>query len=168
MGDAERSVFWHDWFDRLGGVTPIQGNLYRSPIPVAPHHFDALSQAGVRVVYSFEEDVAGDALRARGFDWRPHFWTDDEPPPREAVHKFLDDYLKLPETTRALVHCRAGFGRAGTAATCALIAKHDWPAARALDHFWSKVPGARRIMEGNGQAEFVHGFAAARRGRGLP
>ncbi len=161
------TVFGHDWFDRLGGVTPIHENLHRSAIPAQEHHFDALEQAGIRVVFSFEEDVPGDRLRERGFDWRPHFWVDDEPPSQDHLARFIDDYRTVPRHVPALVHCRAGWGRAGTAATCVLIAEHGMTASDALRHFWARVPGSEGVMRKNGQAECVHGYAASLAGRGL-
>lgn len=155
-----------EWFDRLGGLTPIEGNLHRSPIPMTREHFHVLRQGGIRVVFSMEEAVPGHLAQSAGLDWRPHFWTDDAPPTRAQVQRFLDDYLTVPETTPVVVHCKAGWGRAGTAITSALVAK-GWSAQKALAHYWSRVPSAQAVMESNGQAEFVRGFAAARAGRGL-
>lgn len=157
----------HEWFDRLGGLTPIHGHIHRSPIPVLPRHFRELRQAGIRVMFSFEEAVPGDYATAEGIDWRTHFWTDDEPPKPAQIDAFLADYASVPEHVPTVMHCKAGWGRAGTAITCALIARHGFTAAQALDHYWSRVPRARSVMESNGQAEFVHGYAARLRGRGL-
>lgn len=157
-----------DWFERYGGVTPIDGNLHRSPLPYAVEHVRALKQAGIRVVYSMEEAVPGELLRQHGLDWRPHFWTDDQPPTPAQLERFLDDYLALPTSVPALVHCKAGWGRTGTAVTCALMRKHGWPADRALHYYWDRVPAAREVMEWNGQAEFVRGYGARLVGRGLP
>jgi hypothetical protein len=157
-----------EWFERYGGVTPIDGNLYRSPLPYTRAHFEALRQAGIRVVYSMEEAVPGPLALSRGFDWRPHFWTDDQPPKPEQMERFLADYLALPPDVPALVHCKAGWGRTGSAVACALMAKHGWTAETALRHYWSRVPPAREVMEWNGQAEFVRGWGARLAGRGLP
>lgn len=156
-----------DWFQRLGGLVHIDGNIHRSPIPMTRAHFGALRLAGIRVVYSMEEAVPGHLAREEGLDWRPHFWTDDEPPTREQLERFLADFLALPDETPAVIHCKAGWGRAGTAITCALVAKRGWSAETALRHYWERVPAARSVMLGNGQAEFVRGFAAAVKGRGL-
>ena len=38
-----RSVPLEDWFERLGGLTPIEGNLNRCPIPMTRDHFRALA-----------------------------------------------------------------------------------------------------------------------------
>lgn len=153
------------WFDELGGLTHIEGNLYRSPIPFFPRHFDALERAGIRVVFSMEEAVPGADLQARGFDWRPHFWTDDVPPQVHEMERFLAEYLAVPDDTRVVVHCRAGYGRTGSAVACALMAKHGLSAEEALSHFWSRVPSAKRHMVRNGQAEFVRGYHARLKGR---
>lgn len=154
-----------EWFDRLGGLTPIEGNLHRSPLPFLPAHFDALRRGGIRVIYSMEEAIP--AQHARAFDWRPHFWTDDMPPTYEQMDAFLADYLALSDDVPALVHCKAGWGRTGSAITCALVAKKGWSASEALRFYWSRVPRAQEIMTWNGQAEFVRGYAASLKGRGL-
>ena len=164
---SRRPLALHEWFDRLGGLTPIHGHLHRSPIPVLPEHFGALRRAGIGVVFSFEEAVPGHLAREAGLDWRPHFWTDDEPPTYAQMDRFLADYLTVPDATPTLMHCKAGWGRAGTALTCALVARHGFTAERALRHYWSRVPSAEAVMTGNGQAEFVRGYAASLRGRGL-
>jgi len=153
------------WFDELGGLTPIEGNLHRSPLPYKEQHFRALRDAGIRVIYSMEEAIP--AQRASTFDWRPHFWTDDAPPSPAQMDAFLADYLALPDDVSALVHCKAGWGRTGSAIACALVAKRGWSAERALSFYWSKVPPARDVMTWNGQAEFVRGYAASLKGRGL-
>lgn len=155
-----------DWFDRLGGLTPVHENLHRSPLPFTSAHFDRLHAGGIRVVYSMEEAVPASLVRER-FDWRPHFWTDDQPPTMPQLQRFLDDYLALPPDVPAVVHCKAGWGRTGTAITCALMTKHGWSAQRALTHYWGRVPAARDIMEWNGQADFVRGYGASLKGRGL-
>jgi hypothetical protein len=154
-----------DWYDRLGGLTPIHGSLHRSPLPCTSGHFEQLRRGGIRVVYSLEEAVP--AALARRFDWRPHFWTDDQPPTLAQARAFLDDVLTLPDDVPAVVHCKAGWGRTGTALACALMAKHGWTASKALAHYWKRVPAARAVMEGNGQAEFVRGYGATLRGRGI-
>jgi protein-tyrosine phosphatase len=156
------------WFEALGGVTPIAVGLSRSPLPAAPEDFDAIRKHRIDVIYSLEAAVPGGLARRMGFDWRPHFWTDDVPPTMEQMDAFLDDLLSLREGTHALVHCRAGWGRTGSAVSCALIARDGLSADAALRHFWSRVPGSERIMRGNRQAEFVHAYAARRKGRGLP
>lgn len=156
-----------DWFDRLGGVTHVHGNLHRSPLPMTRPHFQALRSAGIRVLYSMEEAVPGPLALAHGLDWRPHFWTDDVPPKPDEMRRFLDDYLRVPEETPVLVHCKAGWGRTGSAIACALMAKHGWSAEEALTHYWGRVPAARGVMLSNGQAEFVRGYGATLRGRGL-
>ncbi|MHB8584706.1 MAG: protein-tyrosine phosphatase family protein [Thermoplasmatota archaeon] len=155
------------WFHRFGGLTPIQGSLYRSPLPYVGEHFEILRKGGIEVIYSLEHAVPGDLARSYGFDWRPHFWTDDQPPTPQEMDRFLADFLALPRDTSALVHCKAGWGRTGTAITCALIAREGWSAEKALSHFWSRVPASESIMKSNGQADFVYGFAARRQGRGL-
>lgn len=156
-----------DWYERLGGLTPIHGHIHRSPIPTRPAHFRELREAGIRVVFSFEESVPGDLARAEGLDWRPHFWTDDEPPSYAQIASFLADYARVPATTPVLMHCKAGWGRAGTAITCALVARHGFSAEQALRHYWSRVGRAEAVMTANGQAEFVRGYAAHRAGRGI-
>jgi hypothetical protein len=153
------------WFDELGGLTPIHKNLHRSPVPVTEAHFRALREGGIRIIYSMEEAIP--AARASTFDWRPHFWTDDMPPTPAQMDAFLADYLAIPDDTPALVHCKAGWGRTGSAIACALVAKEGWTAERALTYYWERVPRAREVMTWNGQAEFVRGYAAALRGRGL-
>lgn len=158
----------HEWFDRLGGLTPIDGNLHRSPLPYTADHFAALARGGIRVVYSMEEAIPGEMARAHGFDWRPHFWTDDVPPTPQQMDAFLADYLALPLDTRAVVHCKAGWGRTGSAIACALVARHGWSATQALTHYWRRVPRAQAVMAANGQADFVRGYAARLQGRGLP
>lgn len=158
----------HEWFDRLGGLTRIDGNLHRSPLPFTDEHFQRLKQGGIRVIYSMEEAIPGELAKRHGFDWRPHFWTDDVPPTPAQMDAFLDDFLKLPEDQPAVVHCKAGWGRTGSAIACALIARHGWSAEQALRHYWSRVPRAQLIMTANGQAEFVRGYAARLQGRGLP
>lgn len=150
-----------EWYDRHGGLTHIHGNIYRSPLPYARAHFEELRRAGIRVVYSMERAVPGPLVLAHGLDWRPHFWTDDAPPTRDQMRRFLDDYLAVPRETPVLVHCKAGWGRTGSAVACALAAREGWDAERALAHFWSRVPPAREVMEWNGQAEFVRAFAAS-------
>lgn len=157
-----------DWFESLGGLTHIDGNLYRSPLPFTREHFQALKRGGIRVIYSMEHAIPAEHVHAHGFDWRPHFWTDDMPPRVEEMDRFLDDYLKVPEDTPVLVHCKAGWGRTGSAVACALVAKHGWTAERAMRHFWDKVPRAEEVMTWNGQAEMVRGYAARLKGRGLP
>ncbi|MFP5380169.1 MAG: protein-tyrosine phosphatase family protein [Vicinamibacteria bacterium] len=157
----------HEWFDRLGGLTPIEGNLHRSPLPFTDAHFRRLQTGGIRVIYSMEEAVPGPLARAHGFDWRPHFWTDDAPPTPRQMDAFLEDYLALPLDTPALVHCKAGWGRTGSAVACALMARHGWSAEQALRHFWTRVPRAQSVMTSNGQAEFVRGYGARLHGRGL-
>jgi protein-tyrosine phosphatase len=154
-----------DWFDQLGGLTPIAGNLHRSPLPYTEAHFRALREGGIRVIYSMEEAVP--APLASRFDWRPHFWTDDAPPSPEQMDAFLADYLALPEDVPAVVHCKAGWGRTGSAVACALVAKKGWSAGQALSYYWERVPRAREVMTWNGQAEFVRGYAASLVGRGL-
>lgn len=157
-----------DWFDRSGGLTHIHGNLYRSPLPYTRPHFDALKRAGIRVIYSMEEAVPGPLALSTGFDWRPHFWTDDQPPTQPQIRHFLEDVLAVPDDVPVLVHCKAGWGRTGSAIACALMAKEGWTAEQALTHYWDRVPAARSVMVGNGQAEFVRAFGATLRGRGLP
>ena len=160
-------VSLEDWFERHGGVTHIHGNIYRSPLPYTRGHFEAVRQAGIRVIYSMEHAVPGPLALSRGFDWRPHYWTDDEPPTRDQMGRFLDDYLAVAPDTPVLVHCKAGWGRTGSAVACALMARNGWSADEALRHFWSRVPPSRDVMEWNGQAEFVRGYGASMRGRGL-
>ena len=155
-----------DWFDRMGGVTPIHKNLYRSPLPYTRDHFEQLARAGIEVIYSMEHAVPGKLARDMGFDWRPHFWTDDAPPTPQQMSVFLAD-LETIGSRPALVHCKAGWGRTGSAIACALVEHHGMTIEDALKHFWARVPPARQIMTGNGQAEFVRGWAAARKGRGL-
>lgn len=156
-----------DWFDRMGGVTPIHGNLHRSPLPYTRAHFEALRRADVRVIFSHEHAIPGGLAREMGFDWRPHFWTDDAPPTPLQMRTFLDDLRTVPNDEQVLVHCKAGWGRTGSAIACALMEREGWSADRALDHFWSRVAPARGVMGANGQEAFVRGFEASLRGRGL-
>lgn len=157
----------HEWFDRMGGLTHIDGNLHRSPLPYLRTHFDALRHGGIRVIYSMEEAVPGQLARDLGFDWRPHFWTDDAPPTVDQMDAFLDDFRALDPATPAVVHCKAGWGRTGSAVTLALVDRHGWTAEQALRYYWERVPAAERIMDWNGQAEFVRGYSASLQGRGL-
>lgn len=156
-----------EWFDRMGGLTHIDGNIHRSPLPFARAHFEALRRGGIRVIYSHEEAVPGGLARELGFDWRPHFWTDDMPPKVAEMDAFLADLRGVPADVPVLVHCKAGWGRTGSAITCALAERHGWSAEEALRFYWRKVPAAERIMDWNGQAEFVRGYVASMRGRGL-
>lgn len=156
-----------DWFDRLGGVTPVHRNIHRSPLPYLRQHFEELQKADIKVIFSHEEAIPGKLAREMGFDWRPHFWTDDMPPTPEQVRAFLDDFATVPADEQVLVHCKAGWGRTGSAITCALIEREGWTAEQALRHYWSRVPAAEHIMVSNGQADFVRGWAASRKGRGL-
>ena len=155
-----------DWFDRMGGLTPIHTNLFRSPLPYTRDHFQRLLEGGIDVIYSMEHAIPWKLARDMGFDWRPHFWTDDAPPTPEQMGTFLDDLRSIGER-RALVHCKAGWGRTGSAITCALIEREGWSADQALRYYWTRVPAAEAIMTCNGQADFVRGWAAARKGRGL-
>lgn len=155
----------YEWFTELGGLTHIQGPLYRCPIPQSSRHVEALVNGGIRVVYSMEEEVSGNLLKGRGLDWRPHFWTDDQAPTLEQVERFLADYLALPPEVPRVVHCRAGWGRTGTAIACALMATNGWNSDQALSYYWSRVPRARPHMERNGQAAFVRAFGTGRRAR---
>lgn len=156
-----------DWFDRLGGVTPIRDNILRSPLPYTRAHFETLRKADVRVIFSHEHAVPGKLAREMGFDHRPHFWTDDEPPTPAQMRAFLDDLASVPRDQNVLIHCKAGWGRAGSAITCALIEREGWTAEQALRYYWARVPAAEPVMIGNGQAAFVRGWAAAQKGRGL-
>ena len=156
-----------DWFDRLGGLTHVHANLYRSPLPYTRAHAEALRKGGIEVVFSHEEAVPGKLLREMGFDWRPHLWTDDMPPTPPQMRAFLDDYASVPRDTPVLVHCKAGWGRTGSAIACALVEHHGMTIEQALKHYWSRVPAAQSIMTANGQAAFVRGWAASRQGRGL-
>jgi len=65
------------------------------------------------------------------------------------------------------VAAEAGWGRTGSAIACALMEREGWSADEALRYYWARVPAAQNIMTSNGQADFVRGWAAARRGRGL-
>lgn len=153
------------WFDTLGGLTPITPRLWRSPLPETEGHARQIAHAGVRAVLSLEADAPGDVLQGAGLDWRPHFWTDDVPPTPDQVDRLLAD-LDTIARGPVLLHCRAGWGRTGTAITCALV-REGMPVERALGTFWGRVPRARDVMTQNGQAEFVRGFAARRKGRGI-
>ena len=155
-----------DWFDRLGGLTPIHRNLHRSPLPYRREHFEQLRKGGIEVIYSMEHAVPGALAREMGFDWRPHFWTDDEPPTPQQMATFLADLGTIGQRP-AVVHCKAGWGRTGSAIVCALIEREGWTPEQALRHYWTRVPAAEAVMIGNGQADFVRGWAAARKGRGL-
>ncbi len=155
------------WFEDLGGLTHIEGNLHRSPIPTTPDHFQTLKSAGIEVIFSLEETVSGTTARRFGFDWRPHFWTDDAPVRPEQMDRFIEEYVAVPEDAPVVVHCIAGWGRAGSAASCALVAKYKMTADQAMRHFWSRVPDAERIMVRNRQADMVRAWAARRLGRGL-
>lgn len=156
-----------EWFDRLGGLTHIDGNLHRSPLPFTREHFRVLREGGIRVVYSMEEAVPGGLAREAGLDWRPHFWTDDAPPTPAQMDAWLKDFLAVPEDVPVVVHCKAGWGRTGSAVACALMARNGWTARQALEHYWARVPAARGVMTRNGQAEFVRGYGAGLVGRGL-
>lgn len=156
-----------DWYDRMGGLTHVQGNLWRSPLPYVEAHFQDLRKGGIDVIYSMEEAVPGALAQKLGFDWRPHFWTDDAPPTPAQMNAFLADLSGVAPERQVLVHCKAGWGRTGSAIACALALRDSWDAERALAHFWSRVPAAELIMVRNGQADFVRGYCAARLGRGL-
>lgn len=155
-----------DWFERMGGLTPIHRQLHRSPLPCERAHFEALRKGGIEVIYSMEEAVPGKLARDLGFDWRPHFWTDDVPPTPQQMDAFLADLRTIGDRP-AVVHCKAGWGRTGSAIACALMDREGWSADEALAYYWQRVPAARHVMMSNGQADFVRGFAAARAGRGL-
>lgn len=156
-----------DWFDRLGGVTHVHQNIHRSPLPYLREHFEALRKADIQVIFSHEEAIPGRLAREMGFDWRPHFWTDDMPPTPSQMRALLDDLSLVPREQNVLVHCKAGWGRTGSAIACALMEREGWTAEQALTHYWSRVPAAEAIMRGNGQEAFVRGWAAAQKGRGL-
>lgn len=156
-----------DWFDRLGGLTPIRGNLHRSPLPYTRAHVEQLRKGGIEVVFSMEEAAPGRLIQDLGLEWRPHFWVDDMPPTPDQVGTFLDELREVGTERPVVVHCKAGWGRAGTALVCAMIEREGWSAEKALRHQWSRVPAAEAIMRGNGQEAFVRGWAASRAGRGL-
>lgn len=155
-----------DWFERLGGLTPIRGSLHRSPLPYTRPHFEALRKGGIEVIFSHEEAIPGKLAREYGFDWRPHFWSDDVPPTPQQMSVFLADLETIGQRP-AVIHCKAGWGRTGSAIACALIEREGWSADEALRYYWDRVPAAESVMTGNGQAAFVRGFAASRKGRGL-
>lgn len=155
------------WFQRLGGLTPIDANLHRCPIPWTPDDFRALHAAGVRVVFSLEESVPWTLGEAAGLEVRRHFWTDDVPPTRLEMETFLAELRRVPDSVGVAIHCRAGWGRTGSALACALVERRGWSSRTALAHVWARVPPAERVMRRNGQADFVHGWAAARAERGL-
>lgn len=156
-----------DWFDRLGGLTHVHRNIHRSPLPFTRSHFEQLRKGGIEVIFSHEEAIPGKLAREFGFDWRPHFWTDDAPPTPAQIGAFLDDFRTVPETRSVLVHCKAGWGRTGSAIACALMEREGWSAEQALRHYWSRVPAAQAVMRGNGQEAFVRGYGASLQGRGL-
>jgi protein-tyrosine phosphatase len=156
-----------DWFDRLGGLTHVHGNVHRSPLPFTRPHFEQLRKGGIEVIYSMEHAIPGQLARDMGFDWRPHFWTDDEPPTPAQMGAFLDDLRAVGDESPVVVHCKAGWGRTGSAITCALVDRLGWSAEQALRHYWTRVPPAENVMRANGQEAFVRGYAAARSGRGL-
>jgi hypothetical protein len=156
-----------DWYHRLGGLTHVEGNLWRSPLPYVEEHFESLRAGGIHVIYSMEEAVPGPLAVRKGFDWRPHFWTDDVPPTPAQMDAFLADLRGVAADRQVVVHCKAGWGRTGSAIACALAKRKDWSAEQALRHYWSRVPAAESVMLSNGQADFVRGYVAARKGRGL-
>lgn len=156
-----------DWFDRLGGLTHVHANLHRSPLPYTRSHFEQLRKGGIDVIFSHEEAIPGKLARDMGFDWRAHFWTDDTPPTPGQIAAFLDDLATVSDDRRVLVHCKAGWGRTGSALACALMVREGWSAEQALRHYWTRVPAAEPIMRSNGQEAFVRGYDAARQGRGL-
>lgn len=157
---AARDAALGEWFEPLGGVTHVHGDLFRCPLPWSRGHFAALREAGVRVVYSFEEAVPGALAEAEGLSWRPFFWVDNGRPSPEEMDAFLADALALPAGTRAAVHCKAGLGRTGMALACVLAARNGWGADEALGAYWARVPLARAIMETYGQADFVREYLA--------
>lgn len=151
------------WFDALGGVTHVAGGIHRSPLPYLPEHFAALRDAGVRVVYSFEDAVPRGLARDAGLDLRRHPWVDNGRPTSAEMDAFLRDLHALPEGARVVAHCKAGLGRTGMAIACALASRNGWDAEDALATYWEKVPLARDVMETYGQAGFVRAYAASKR-----
>ncbi|MHB8605738.1 MAG: protein-tyrosine phosphatase family protein [Thermoplasmatota archaeon] len=156
------------WFDDCGGLTHIHANLWRSPLPELPRHFSAIKSAGVATVFSLEEAVPGQLAREAGLDWRPHFWTDDAPPRADEFDAFLTDLRRIDDKTQVVIHCRAGWGRTGSAISAALIERHGFRAKDAMELFWSRVPRARSVMTGNGQDDAVYALEARIKGRGIP
>lgn len=156
-----------DWYHRLGGLTHVEGNLWRSPLPFIEDHFLELKKGGIHVIYSMEEAIPGPLALKHGFDWRPHFWTDDQPPTPPQMDAFLADLRRVPMERQVVVHCKAGWGRTGSALACAIAERNGWDAEAALRHYWSRVPAAEHIMISNGQADFVRGYVASKKGRGL-
>ena len=67
------------WFDDLGGLVHVEGNLWRSPIPQTRAHVEAYRRAGIRRVVSLEEEVDPALVAGAGLAWSPHFWTDNAP-----------------------------------------------------------------------------------------
>ncbi|HVL47877.1 MAG TPA: protein-tyrosine phosphatase family protein [Candidatus Thermoplasmatota archaeon] len=153
------------WFDDLGGLVHVEGNLWRSPIPQTRAHVEAYRRAGIRRVVSLEEEVDPALVAGAGLAWSPHFWTDNAPPTRPQMARLVDELATLGDAP-VVVHCKAGWGRTGTAVACALV-ERGWSASDALLHFWRRVRGSESLMRRTGQMEFVHGWAAAKRGRGL-
>lgn len=102
-----------------------------------------------------------DRHRGEGAVWFPI--PDLHAPPLERIVPLVDEVCgRIDRGEHVLVHCAAGIGRAGTLATCVLVAT-----GAELDDALGVV-AAHRPMAGpevGAQRELVEAFAAARRSR---
>lgn len=161
LAPSAREAGYPFWFPALGGVTPVARNVLRSPLPWRRAHFDALREAGTRVLFSFERALPRSLAAEAGLDVRSHEWTDNGRPSIGEMDRFVAEYLAIGADVPVAMHCKAGWGRTGIAIAGALVARGA-SAEDALATYWSRVPDAREVMEDHGQAEFVRAWAATR------